>query len=43
MTEQLSIDEPQQLDVHQHPIKPMILVCKGSARLLGNREQELWV
>ncbi|WP_218027302.1 cupin domain-containing protein [Nocardia vaccinii] len=31
----------EQLDVHQHPIKSMILVCKGSARLLGDREQEL--
>ncbi|MGX9890449.1 cupin domain-containing protein [Streptomyces sp. NPDC002276] len=31
----------EQLDVHQHPIKSMILVCKGSVRLLGDREQEL--
>ncbi|WP_405946475.1 cupin domain-containing protein [Streptomyces prunicolor] len=31
----------EQLDVHQHPIKSMIIVCKGSVRLLGDREQEL--
>ncbi|MGW7099600.1 cupin domain-containing protein [Streptomyces sp. NPDC054838] len=31
----------EQLDVHQHPTKSMILVCKGSVRLLGDREEEL--
>ncbi|MFD8414783.1 cupin domain-containing protein [Streptomyces sp. NPDC059650] len=31
----------EQLDVHQHPTKSMILVCKGSVRLLGDQEEEL--
>ncbi|MFF5973409.1 cupin domain-containing protein [Streptomyces sp. NPDC012769] len=31
----------EQLDVHQHPTKSMILVCKGSVRLLGDQEREL--
>ncbi|MFI9560221.1 cupin domain-containing protein [Nonomuraea endophytica] len=31
----------ERLDVHEHPTKSMILVCKGSVHLIGDREQKL--
>lgn len=31
----------ERLDVHEHPTKSMILVCKGSVRLIGDREEPL--
>ncbi|GAA3508278.1 quercetin dioxygenase-like cupin family protein [Streptosporangium album] len=31
----------ERLDVHQHPTKSMILVCKGSVRLVGDLEESL--
>lgn len=31
----------ERLEVHEHPTKSMILVCRGSVRLLGAQEREL--
>ncbi|MGC0420039.1 cupin domain-containing protein [Embleya sp. AB8] len=35
------LHDGERLDLHEHPTKSMILVCKGSVRLIGDREETL--
>ncbi|WP_084965725.1 cupin domain-containing protein [Thermoactinospora rubra] len=31
----------ERLDIHEHPTKSMIIVCRGSVRLIGDRDERL--
>ncbi|MFI6604517.1 cupin domain-containing protein [Nonomuraea sp. NPDC050536] len=31
----------ERLDIHEHPTKSMILVCRGSVRLIGDQDEQL--
>lgn len=35
------LNKDEQLDVHEHPIETLIIICKGSGKMIGDLEKEI--